>query len=79
MYWWCLGMASGKTILIGPYDSEADAVEAGFRAFDGGNFETYELKTRDRAKATQMVKYKIHEGGKSLDEAMQPISHNTVG
>lgn len=78
MYFWCFGLANGKPVLIGPYSSEAEATEAGFRAFDGGNFETYEFKTKDRGKATQMVKYIQHEGGKPLSEALEPIGHQTV-
>jgi len=78
MYYWNYGLVTGKPILIGPYDIEAHAAEAGFRAFDGGNFETYELKTRDRGKATQMVKYIRHEGGMPLSEAIEPIGHEAV-
>ena len=79
MYYWNLGLARGKWTVIGPYNTESEATEAGFRAFDGGNFETYELNTRDRAYATSQIKYKRHEKGMPLDEALEPVRHESVG
>ena len=75
MYYWNLGLAAGKVVLIGPFDTEAEAAESGFLAFDGGNFTTHELPTKDRGRATQMIKYKRIESGMSAGEAMENISH----
>ena len=78
MYYWNFGLVNGKPVLVGYFDTEAEAAEAGFNDFDGGNFDSYPLNTKDRARATQMVKYLRHEGGLPLSETIEPIGHQTA-
>lgn len=75
MYFWILGKSLGKEVLMGPYSSERDARDIGFRTYDGGYFDTYCLDTKDRTRATQEIKHKKLEGGATLNEALERIGH----
>ena len=75
MYFWILGKSLGREVLMGPYNSESEARDTGFRTYDGGYFDVFCLDTRDRNRATQEIKHKKLEGGATLDEALEKIGH----
>ncbi len=75
MWYYTVGQSrDGRTIMIGPEASKEKAYERGFHFFDG-IFEVYELPTRDRARATQMLKAKLLEQTGDLTQALRPIRH----
>lgn len=64
----------GRTVLIGPEATSQAANERGFQAFNGV-FEVYELPTRDRSKATSILKAKLLDATGNLSEALKPVKH----
>ena len=75
MYYWNMGQSRGREVIMGPYADQSEAHSVGFRSYDGGFFETYELPTRDQSTATRMIKHKKLNGGATLDDALRPIGH----
>jgi len=63
------GWKNGKEFIAGPYSSDEEAKEKGFRHYDGGIFETYELSTRDFSEAVRRIRHIRVERGDSLEEA----------
>lgn len=63
------GRQNGKEFVAGPYPNEEKAREVGFRAYDGGDFETYDLNTRDFSEAVRRIRHIRLEGGDSLEVA----------
>ena len=54
MYWWIIAHKDGKKFIVGPYESDVDAHEAGKRT--QGVYSVKELPTRDENRATRMIK-----------------------
>lgn len=62
---------TGKSLFAGPFNSEEEANERGFRLFDGV-FEMYKLRTRDPKRAKSMIRWKdFDESGDS--GAVRPL------
>lgn len=81
VFWWCFGAHGGKWVLLGPYPSEDRAHEVGRHAYEG-TFEKFDLKTRDKSRATQEIKAIMlsrgieAEDGEALTNAMQKVRHS---
>jgi len=73
-WFYLVGKCEGKTVLIGPEATKELANQKGFQLFDGV-FEIYELSTKDRARATQMLKAKLADQTGNLSEALHPVKH----
>lgn len=71
-YWWVLGYEGSVKHIVGPYyfAGEADRILVGF---DDG--ETFELTTRDKAKATSEIKAQLLEREMPPGEALKRVSH----
>jgi hypothetical protein len=72
-YMWVVGVSNeGKKTLIGPFEDKIEALNA---EDDLHEAKTYSLKTRDRTKATRIIKEKFRESGHGVDSALQRVSH----
>lgn len=67
-------MHEGKPVILGPYRTEEEASNFGFQRL-GSNFETYDLPTRDKARAASMIKARILQQTSNLDTALQKVRH----
>ena len=74
MYWWLKTTYEGRPLILGPYGTEQLANEFGFKHF-GADFEAYELPTRDKSRATAMIKARILQQTSNLDTALQKVRH----
>ena len=79
-YWWVVGkLDTGQSLLLGPYSSEDEARNIGYQKLDG-DFMPVQLKTRDRATATQMLRHrKLTVDDEPISDAMQKIRHRGKG
>ena len=69
MYWYNYGIKNGREYISGPYSSEDKAHEVGFQVYDGGNFQSYDLSTRNFNEAVRRIRHIRLEGGESLEKA----------
>lgn len=74
MFWWIVTTFKGQPVILGPYTSEEEASQVGFEKL-GGNFESYELPTRDKSKATSMIKARILNKTSDLETALRKAKH----
>jgi len=63
MYWWVLAKHRGKFVLLGPFSTDAEADNV---ATEYAEAKTYQLNTRDDAKAARLLKYKLSSGDRDL-------------
>lgn len=75
MYWWIKTAHEGRLVILGPYNSEEEASQFGFQKL-GSDFETYDLPTRDKSRATSMIKARILQQTSNLGIALQRAKHN---
>lgn len=75
MYFWLEGYKSGKPYILGPYMSE-DEAHSHTSEFDGW-YEVHELRTRDSAVASRMIKAKRLERGMPWDQVVQRTRHGS--
>ena len=72
-YFWVFGITrEGKRILAGPFLDELEAANA---EDDLEATRRYRLPTKDRSKATSIVKQKLREDGVPTDDALKRMSH----
>lgn len=74
MYWWIKATHEGRLVILGPYSTEGEASGFGFQRL-GTDFEVYDLPTRDKARATSMIKARILKQTSNLDTALQRARH----
>ncbi|KKL45934.1 hypothetical protein LCGC14_2350650 [marine sediment metagenome] len=75
-YFWVFGVTrEGKRILAGPFLDELEAANA---EDDLEATRRYRLPTKDRSKATSIVKQKLREDGVPTDDALKRISHRDI-
>ena len=68
-FYWVYGFTpSGKKVTLGPY---INAAEADRRAAQLDSAEIYELPTRDRGRAVQMIREKLLKQGEALDKVLE--------
>jgi len=68
-FYWVYGLASsGKKVTLGPYTNAGEADRRASQLIDA---EIYELPTRDRARAVQMIRTKLLRRGESIDKALE--------
>ena len=78
MYWWLKTTYEGKLVILGPYATEELASEFGLEKF-GENFEAIDLPTRDKSRATSMIKARILKQTSNLGTALQRARHQLPG
>lgn len=64
-----------RSVLLGPYPSEDKANEIGMGKLGNIPFELIPLPTRDRGKATQMLRAKKLNSGQDLNQSLSRVSH----
>lgn len=64
-----------KSVLLGPYPSEDVASTTGMDRLGNIMFEVIELPTRDRGKATQLLRARKLNSGSGLDNALRRVGH----
>lgn len=74
MYWWIKTTHEGRLVILGPYATEGEASDFAFQQL-GTDFEVFDLPTRDKARATSMIKARILKQTSSLDTALQRARH----
>jgi hypothetical protein len=74
-YYYVTTVWQGKSVLLGPYSTEEKANEVGFSGKLSGTFEIISLPTRDRGKATQMLRARKLNTGSNLGQALQRVRH----
>jgi len=68
-FYWVYGFTpTGKKVTLGPY---INAAEADRRVSQLVDAEIYELPTRDRARAVQMVRTKLLKRGEAIDKTLE--------
>jgi len=68
-FYWVYGLTpTGKKVTLGAYTSTA---EADRRASQLDEAEIFELPTRDRARAVQMIRAKLLKRGEQIDKALE--------
>lgn len=76
-YYWIVALVGERTVLIGPYDSRQEANDVGYGKV-GGYFDVVELMTRDRSRASQMVKEMKLEKTGDIDKALERVKHEEL-
>jgi len=61
-WYWVLAPYKGKSILLGPFDTEAKADAKGA---EFGDYKVYPLPTRDDSKASRLVKFQTSKRNQS--------------
>ena len=68
-FYWVYGFTpSGRKVTLGPY---VNAAEADRRAAQLDSAEIYELPTRDRGRAVQMIRARLLRQGEAVDKALE--------
>lgn len=77
-YFWLLAVdkASGRPIILGPYDTEEEGNRVGFEKIDSGNFEVIPLNTRNVQRANHILKYRRFDQTAKLEEALKRAKHS---
>jgi len=74
-WWYIITKQNGRAVLLGPYNDAREAEEIAMEKLTTG-YEVVAMATRDRAKATQMLRHKILRGnGGSLEESLKRMKH----
>jgi len=73
-YWWAYAIYQGRVVIDGYYNSEQEARKFAYNKLPG-NYEVVCLPTRDRARATQIIKHRVLETTGDIDFALQRAKH----
>ena len=74
MYYWIYGRYNGKLVILGCKSSEEEANQYGYEKLDF-NFDVVGLPTKDRGRATSMIKARVLDKTANIDTALQRASH----
>ena len=70
-YYWIYGVAEGRPIRSGPFNSEKEAISTGIKLC-GSSFEVFKLKTKDSAEAARQIKFQLaSRSGTTVRDALQ--------
>lgn len=75
-YYYIFAVSQGKRVFLGPYDTEEEANRIGFGKLEG-NFECIPLPTRDRSRATGMLKARLLDKSGNLENSLERVKHKT--
>ena len=73
-FWWIVAKYGNKLVIIGPETSEDAAFQLGQAKLDCP-FEAVKLPTKDRGRATAMLKAREWKSTGNLDNALQRAKH----
>ena len=77
-YYWIVARYGGRLVILGPKIDEQEAQTFGYQKLDVP-FDVIKLPTRDRARATSMIKAKFLESTGDLGGALQWARHQAPG
>lgn len=73
-FYYIICKSEGRIVLLGPYSDEASANTVAVEKLDGA-YEVVQLRTRDRAKATQLLRHRILSDNSDLGQALRRMKH----
>lgn len=73
-WWYVVAKHEGRVVLLGPYNTEQEANTVAVEKLDG-TYEVVQLRTRDRAKATQLLRHRILSDNSDLGQALRRMKH----
>lgn len=74
-YWYIVTKQDGKMVLLGSYGTEQEAEEIAMQKITT-DYEIIALATKDRAKATQMLRHKMLKGnGGNIEDSLRRMKH----
>lgn len=73
-YFYIAAKLNGRCVLLGPYDTEGEAYEVGSSKLNTA-YEVIPLKTRDRGKATQIVRHRVLNESSNLALSLRRMKH----
>lgn len=74
MYYWLLGMVRGVRMVDGPYRSDMEAKTVARDKMDEGKWRILPLKTRDPARAKQILRHQlVTQQNVGIENAMQDM------
>ena len=73
-YYWNYAIYQGKLLIDGCYNNEQEAMQFGYKNIPVA-FETVPLNTKDRSKATQVIKRRVWEQTGDIDQALKRARH----
>ena len=73
-YFWIVARYGGRLVILGPKIDEQEANEFGYQKLDTP-FDIIGLPTRDRARATSMIKARHLDDTGNLGQALQRARH----
>lgn len=74
-WWYIATKKDGRMVLLGPYNDQSEAENIAVEKLTT-DYEVVAMSTRDRGKATQMLRHKLLEGnGGNLDDALRRMKH----
>ena len=74
-YWYLVTKQDGRMVLLGPYGDEPEAAGVAMEKINT-DYEIVQMPTRDRAKATQLLRHKILQGnGGNLEDSLRRMKH----
>jgi len=74
MYYWIYGRYNGKLVILGCKSSEEEANQYGYEKLEFP-FDVVGLPTKDRGRATSMIKARVLDKTANIDTALQRASH----
>jgi len=74
-YWYVTTTVNGRLYILGPYVDEEKALETAGTELGDTDFELVELPTRDRSKATQLMRARVLEETHNLPYAVRRTKH----
>lgn len=77
-YYWVVAQWQGRLIIIGPKDDERQASDFGFQKLDCP-FSVVALPTRDKSRASSLLKARRLEHNDGLDKSMSRSLHQAPG
>jgi hypothetical protein len=70
-FFYVYGIAEGRPIRSGPFNSEKEAITTGIKLC-GSSFEVFRLKTKDSAEAARQIKFQLaSRSGTTVHDALQ--------
>ena len=75
MYFYIWASDQGRNVLLGPYDTREEANRAAWQQLNC-YFEIVELPTRDRGRATQIMKAQKLERTQDLSQSLDRVNHH---
>lgn len=74
-YYYIACKQDGHMVLLGAYESEAEAYEVAMKKLKNTPYEVVALKTKDRRKATSIMRHRILNSSSDLGLSLRRMKH----